>query len=103
MRSKDKDYRGNIMEQPVYTKVKVNNEIEFCEVKTMDAKEHVEKALLKARVSYYIRWKKPGFFSNDRKEKCIFHINSQQIEPAFQAMETAGLDTKVKYLIKKED
>ena len=73
------------MEQPVYTKVKVNNEIEFCEVKTMDAKEHVEKALLKARVSYYIRWKKPGFFSNDRKEKCIFHINSQQIEPAFQA------------------
>ena len=91
------------MEQPVYTRVKVNNEIEFCEVKNMDAKEHVEKALLKARVSYYIRWKKPGFFSNDRKETCIFHINSQQIEPAFQAMEAAGLDTKVKYLIKKEE
>lgn len=91
------------MEQPVYTKVKVNNEIEFCEVKSMDAKDLVEKALLKARVSYYIRWKKPGFFSNDRKEKCVFHINSQQTEPAFEAMEAAGLDAKIKYLIKRDE
>ena len=30
------------MEQPAYTKVKVNNEIEFCEVKNMEMKDKVE-------------------------------------------------------------
>lgn len=92
------------MEQPVYTKVKVNNEIEFCELKDKETKEIVEKALLKARVSYYIRWKKPGFFSGDRKERCIFHINSGQCEAAFAALENISdnLNAKVRFLVKQD-
>lgn len=89
------------MEQPAYTKVKVNNEIEFCEVKNMEMKDKVEKALLRERVSYFIRWKKPGFFSNDRKERCIFHVNSQQLDAALRAMEQS--DVKVRLLVKVKE
>lgn len=92
------------MEQPAYTRVRINNEIEFCEVKNLEVKERVEKALLKERVSYFVRWKKPGFFSNDRKEKCIFHVNSQQLDAALRAIEQSGnnLEAKVKLLVKAE-
>lgn len=90
------------MEQPAYTKVKVNNEIEFCEVKNMEMKDKVEKALLKQRVSYFIRWKKPGFFSNDRKEKCVFHVNSQQLDAALRAMEQSGVKARLLVKVKEE-
>ncbi|MDO4513048.1 MAG: hypothetical protein Q4B72_03340 [Lachnospiraceae bacterium] len=90
------------MEQPAYTKVKVNNEIEFCEVKNMEMKDKVEKALLKERVSYFIRWKKPGFFSNDRKEKCVFHVNSQQLDAAHKAMEQSGVKARLLVKVKEE-
>ena len=90
------------MEQPAYTKVKVNNEIEFCEVKNMEMKDKVEKALLKERVSYFIRWKKPGFFSNDRKEKCVFHVNSQQLDAALKAMEQSGVMARLLVKVKEE-
>ena len=90
------------MEQPAYTKVKVNNEIEFCEVKNMEMKDKVEKALLKERLSYFIRWKKPGFFSNDRKEKCVFHVNSQQLDAALKAMEQSGVKARLLVKVKEE-
>ena len=90
------------MEQPAYTKVKVNNEIEFCEVKNMEMKDKVEKALLKERISYFIRWKKPGFFSNDRKEKCVFHVNSQQLDAALKAMEQSGVKARLLVKVKEE-
>ena len=90
------------MEQPAYTKVKVNNEIEFCEVKNMEMKDKVEKVLLKERVSYFIRWKKPGFFSNDRKEKCVFHVNSQQLDAALKAMEQSGVKARLLVKVKEE-
>lgn len=90
------------MEQPAYTKVKVNNEIEFCEVKNMEMKDKVEKALLEERVSYFIRWKKPGFFSNDRKEKCVFHVNSQQLDAALKAMEQSGVKARLLVKVKEE-
>jgi len=93
------------MEQPAYTKVKVNNEIEFCEVKNVEMKDLVERALLKARVSYFIRWRKPGFFSGDRKEKCVFHVNSQQLEVALNALEeeAEGMEGKIKLLVKENE
>ena len=90
------------MEQPAYTKVKVNNEIEFCEVKNMEMKDKVEKALLKERVSYFIRWKKPGFFSSHRKEKCVFHVNSQQLDAALKAMEQSGVKARLLVKVKEE-
>ena len=42
--------------QPLYTTLKVNNEIELCEVSDPDCKQLIERALLKNRISYYIRW-----------------------------------------------
>ena len=42
--------------QPLYTAVKVNNEIELCEVDNLECKKEIERELLKNRISYYIRW-----------------------------------------------
>ena len=47
--------------QPLYTTLKVNNEIELCEVSDPDCKQLIERALLKNRISYYIRWPKASF------------------------------------------
>ena len=68
----------------------------------MEMKDKVEKALLKERVSYFIRWKKPGFFSNDRKEKCVFHVNSQQLDAALKAMEQSGVKARLLVKVKEE-
>lgn len=34
------------MEQPLYTSLKVNNEIELCEIADLECKKLIEKALL---------------------------------------------------------
>ena len=60
--------------QPLYTTLKVNNEIELCEVSDPDCKQLIERALLKNRISYYIRWPKSSLF-NRKKEACIICIN----------------------------
>ncbi len=72
--------------QSELTHVKVNNEIQFCEVRDLETKGAVEKALLTGRVSYYIRWEDGGFF-RARKKRCVFHVNSAQKESAMQAIE----------------
>jgi len=60
--------------QPLYTAVKVNNEIELCEVNDPECKRAIEKALLKERISYYIRWPKASIFRRNRDD-CIICIN----------------------------
>lgn len=62
--------------QPLYTTLKVNNEIELCEVSDPDCKQLIERALLKNRISYYIRWPKASFFSR-KKDACILCHNEQ--------------------------
>lgn len=71
---------GNTM-QPLYTALKVNNEIEFCEVENPDCKREIERGLLENRISYYIRWPKPSFF-NRRKDCCIICINDSSRDTA---------------------
>ena len=44
------------MEQTLYTALKVNNEIELCEISDLDCKQLIERRLLAARISYFIRW-----------------------------------------------
>ena len=39
------------MEQPLYTSLKVNNEIELCEITDPECKRLIEKALLSKRIS----------------------------------------------------
>lgn len=68
-----------------YSKVKVNNEIDFCSVTDSDIKAAIEKGLMKARVSYFLRWEKPGFFSKffgGNKTRIVFCINAAQAEIA---------------------
>lgn len=69
------------MIQPLYTAVKVNNEIELCEVGDPDCKRAIEKALLKERISYYIRWPKASFLRRN-KNICIICINDNSREAA---------------------
>ena len=65
-----------------FSKVKVNNEIELCRVTDMKVKTMIERALLEARISYFIKWEKPGLFSGGRKQSCVFQVNEWQIELA---------------------
>lgn len=90
------------MEQPLYTSVKVNNEIELCEVSDPECKHLIEKALLAERISYYIRWAKPSFF-NRRKQTCIICVNDNSKEAAENVVRSI-CDEKgypIKFLMKK--
>ena len=69
------------MEQPLYTAVKVNNEIELCEISDLECKLLIERALLRERISYYIRWVKPSFFRRG-KSTCIICVNDSSKETA---------------------
>ena len=60
--------------ETAYQKVKVHNELEWCQVKDMETKEKIEKVLLKHRVSYFVKWEKPKFFSNDTFGSCVFCV-----------------------------
>lgn len=74
-----------MMVENEYSKVKVNNEMDFCSVTDTGVKSVLEKEFMKARVSYFLRWEKPGFFSRifgGAKESIIFCINSAQAETA---------------------
>lgn len=86
----------------LYSKVKVDNEIDFCSVTDITVKESIEKAFMKARVSYFLRWEKPGFFSrvfSGRKPDIVFCINSAQLEIAEEVLQELGdIESSVKML-----
>lgn len=67
--------------QPLYTNVKVNNEIELCELSDLECKRLIERALLKNHISYYIRWPKTSFF-NRKKDICIICVHDNAREEA---------------------
>lgn len=76
-----------------YSKVKVNNEFDYCSVTDMEIKTALEKAFMKARVSYFLRWEKPGFFARlftGSKTNIVFCINSAQLETAEEVVSSLG-------------
>lgn len=91
----------------LYSEVKVDNEIDFCSVTDMNVKSSIEKAFIKARVSYFLRWEKPGFFSRllgSRKTDIVFCINSAQLEIAEEVIgELAGVDSEIQMLKSKSN
>ena len=90
------------MEQPLYTSLKVNNEIELCEISDLDCKKLIEQALLKERISYYIRWPKPSLFHR-KKNLCVICVNDNVKETA-ETIIRAICDEKgypVKFLMRK--
>lgn len=90
------------MEQPLYTNVKVHNEIELCEISDPECKQQIERLLLKNRISYYIRWPKTSLFHRN-KNNCIICVNDSAREAAEEAVRSL-CDEKgytVKFLMKK--
>lgn len=88
--------------QPLYTTLKVNNEIELCEISDMECKQLIERELLKDRISYYIRWPKPSLFSR-KKNVCIICVNDNAKESAENVVRSI-CDEKgyaVKFLMKR--
>lgn len=76
-----------------YSKVKVNNEMDFCSVTDMNVKVALEKAFMKARVSYFLRWDKPGLWAKifkGAKQCIVFCINSAQVETAEEVIKGLG-------------
>lgn len=90
-----------------YSKVKVNNEMDFCSVTDTNVKSTLEKAFMKARVSYFLRWEKPGLFSKvfgGAKPSIVFCINSAQIETAEAVLRELGdIEASVKMLRTKSN
>ncbi len=90
------------MEQSLYTTVKVNNEIELCEVSDPECKLLIERRLLQERISYYIRWLKPSIFRR-RKNVCIICVN-ENVQDMAEEVVRAVCDEKgypVKFLMRK--
>ena len=75
-----------MLEDTIYTKQKVNNEIELCKVFDSESKTRIEQVLLKNRISYFVRWTKPRLFAR-RQEHCIFCINNNDTELAHSLIE----------------
>lgn len=91
--------------ETAYQKVKVHNELEWCQVSDMATKEKVEKLLLKYRVSYFVKWEKPRLFSGDKFDTCIFCVNQLQKEIADEAIQELGEDVKgkIKFVNRRVD
>ena len=90
------------MEQPLYTSVKENNEIELCEVADLECKQLIEKALLSKRISYYIRWPKSSIFHLS-KSNCIICVNDSSREIAEDMVRSICEEKgySVKFLMRK--
>ena len=87
--------------QPINADLKVNNEIELCEVYNPECKKEIERQLLKNRISYYIRWPRTSFLSR-KKDCCIICINDNSKEMAEEVVKTICEDNgfAVKFLLR---
>lgn len=88
--------------QETLSTVKVNNEIELCEVVNADCKKEIERALLKNRISYYIRWPRPSIFAKN-KNSCIICINDNSREEAEAVVRNVCEETgyTVRFIMKR--
>lgn len=90
------------MEQTIYAPLKVNNEIELCEITNLECKQMIERRLLQERISYFIRWVKPTLFHRN-KNTCIICVHDDVKELAEDIVRSicdeAGYS--VKFLLRK--
>jgi len=101
----DTERMGRAVVESKFSKGKVNNEMEFCKVYDKSVKTAIERALLSERISYFIKWEKPGFFSGEKKDSCIFCVNEWQVEAAEAAISNLGdeIGSKIKFIMKRID
>ena len=77
-------FRFNLNEvfmETIYSSLKVNNEYELCSVYSEEAKNILEHALLKARISYYISFPRKKLFDR-HKYNCVFCVNENNLTEA---------------------
>ncbi len=88
--------------QPLYTALKVNNEIELCEVSNPDCKKMIERELLKNRISYYIRWPKTSLFGR-KKDSCVICVNDNAKDLAESVVRSICDESgyNVRFILKK--
>lgn len=88
--------------QPLYTAVKIHNEIELCEVSDDECRQKIERELLKNHISYFIRWNKPSWFSQ-KKNNCIICINDNSKDLAENVVRSIcdEFGYNVKFILKK--
>lgn len=70
------------MVESKYTKVRVNNEIELCEVYEREIKDKIEKAFVRNGVSFFIKWKR----EQGGKGRYIICVNQHQKQSAEAAI-----------------
>jgi len=90
------------MEQTIYSSLKVNNEIELCEVADMNCKQLIERELLKNRISYFVKWRKASLLRR-KPETCVFCVNDNDKELAENSIRGLGKDveSKVEFLMNR--
>lgn len=95
-------YQGGHMDSSIYTSLKVNNEIELCEVSDMDCKQQIERTLLKNRISYFVKWNKGNLFRR-KSETCIFCVNDNDKDLAESCIRALGkeVEKNVEFLMNK--
>lgn len=95
------DWGNKEFMQTLYSNLKVNNEIELCEIIDMDCKKIVEKELLQNRISYFLRWQKRGFLG--RRETCIICVHDDVKDEAADIIQNICDETgaRVRFLMKK--
>ncbi len=85
------------------THIKVNNEVDLCEIiagndKRRNAVRHkIEAALQYARVSYFLRWQEPGLFQRfllKEQTRLIICVNEAQMEEALRVIDGLQLTDK---------
>ena len=64
--------------ETIYSSLKVNNEYELCSVYSEEAKNILEHALLKSRISYYISFPRKKLFDR-HKYNCVFCVNESNL------------------------
>ena len=81
--------------ETIYSSLKVNNEFELCNVYSEEAKDLLEQALLKARISYYMNYPRKRLFDR-HKFNCIFCVNENNLAEAEEIVfELFGEEEKV--------
>lgn len=69
------------MVESKYTHVRVNNEIELCEIYEREIKDKIEKAFVRNGVSFFIKWKRERSGPKESSKYVIF-INQHQRQRA---------------------
>ena len=76
------------MVESKYTRVRVNNEIELCDIYEREVKDKIEKAFVKNGVSFFIKWKRERNAQGEAGKYiiCVNQLQKQRAEAAIHGI-----------------